>query len=88
MADSTTDVASPPPLPTPTYPAIETLIEYVTADELTTLFAPVSTALAELKGPRAEQGKRAAKAVEHTQGLLSHLLQVREKLEAQRKGGR
>ncbi len=88
MADSTSEVAPPPPLPTPTYPAIETLIEYVTADELAALFTSVTTALAELKGPRAEQAKRASKAVEHTQGLLSHLLQVREKLEAQRKGSR
>lgn len=86
MADSTTQ--NPPPLPTPTYPAIETLIEYVTADELAALFSPVTAAVAELKGPRAEQGKRAIKAVEHTQALLSHLLQVREKLEASRKGSR
>lgn len=85
MADPTN---APPPLPTPTYPAIETLIEYVTADELAVLFAPVTAAVAELKGPRAEQGKKALKAVEHTQGLLSHLLQVREKLEASRKGSR
>ena len=64
MADSTNP--NPPPLPTPTYPALETLIEYVTADELAALFSAVTAAVAELKGPRAEQGKRAIKAVEHT----------------------
>ncbi len=84
MADS----PQSPPLPTPAYPAIEALIEYATADEIASLFAPVTAALAELKGPRAEQGKKVAKAIEHTQGLLNHLIQVREKLEAGRKGKR
>ncbi len=87
MPDSDSTNA-PPPLPTPTYPAIESLIEAANADELQKLFSSVSAAIADLKGPRAEQGKKAAKAVEHTQALLSHLLQVREKLEASRKGGR
>jgi hypothetical protein len=79
---------APPPLPSPSYPAIEAMIEFATADEIAAVFAPITAAVAELKGPRTEQGKRALKAVEHTQALLWHLLQVREKLEAQRKGSR
>ena len=42
--------------------------------------------LGSLKGPKAEQGKKVGKAIERTEELLSYLLQVREKLEADRKG--
>ena len=87
MADSDAPTP-PPPLPTPTYPAIEAFIEYSKPEEQSALFEPLTKAVSELKGPRVEQGKRAFKAVEHTQALLSHLLQVRERLEASRKGGR
>lgn len=72
----------------PIYPAIESYIEHATAGEVAALFEPLKTGLGELKGPKAEQGKKIAKAIERTEELLSYLLQVREKLEADRKGKR
>lgn len=73
--------------PEPLYPAIEGLIEKASAEEIEELFAQLKKDLAGLKGPKAEQGKKAAKSVERTQELLSYLLQVREKIQAERKGG-
>ena len=79
--------AALPALPAPSFPAIEALVEFATPEEITALFAPVSEAVTQLKGPRAEQGKRALKAVAHTTALLAHLLQVREKIESSKKSG-
>lgn len=78
----------PPPAPDnePLYPAIEGFIEKATADEITQLFSPLKEGLMGLKGPRADQAKKVGKAIEKTEELLSHLLQVREKLEADRQG--
>jgi len=78
----------PPPAAAaePLYPAIEGFIEKATADDIAALFDPLKDGLSGLKGPKAEQAKKVGKAIEKTQELLSHLLQVREKLEAQRKG--
>lgn len=86
MADSK-ETAALPPLPAPSFPAIEALVELATSEEITALFASVSGAVGELKGARAEQGRRAIKAVDHTKALLEHLLQVREKIEASKKSG-
>lgn len=88
MAQDTSNSNAPLPLPTPSYPAIEAFIEVATHDEVGALFASVTEAVAHLKGPRAEQGKRVLMAVEHTQALLSHLLQVRENIEASRAAAR
>ena len=77
------------PAPTPTesvYPTIEGFIETANADEVKALYDDVKGALSALKGPRAEQGKKASKGVARTEELLSFLLQVREKIEAERKG--
>ncbi len=71
----------------PLYPAIEGFVEKATAEEIATLFTALKSGLAEMKGPKAEQAKKIGKAVERTEELLSHLLQVREKLESERKGG-
>lgn len=67
------------------YPAIETYIEAAQPADVATLFGPIKDGLASLKGPRAEQGKKVAKAIERTEELLSYLIQVREKIEAERK---
>lgn len=79
----------PPPAPAQEslYPAIETFIERASPDDVQALFQPVRDGLEALKGPRAEQGKKVLKAVEATEELLSHLLEVREKLEQERPGG-
>jgi hypothetical protein len=68
------------------YPTIEGFIETASADEVKALYDDVREALGALKGPRAEQGKKAGKGVARTEELLSFLLQVREKIEAERKG--
>ena len=76
----------PQPIPEPSYPVIEGFVEKATADDIASLFKDLKTQLAGLKGPKAEQGKKIGKAIERTEELLSYLLQVREKLEADRKG--
>ena len=69
------------------YPAIEGFIEKATAADVEALLQPIKDGLADLKGPRAELAKKVSKAVTRTEELLSHLLQVREKLEASQKAG-
>jgi hypothetical protein len=78
--------AAPPPNDS-LYPSIESFIEHASSDDVGALFAPLRDGLGTLKGPRAEQGKKVSKAIERTEELLSYLLQVREKIEAERKGG-
>ena len=83
--------AKTPPAPAPSeneplYPAIEGFIERATSEEIAELFSPLKEGLGSLKGPRADQGKKVGKAIQKTEELLSHLLQVRERLEAERKG--
>ena len=75
----------PPAAAEPLYPAIEGFIERATADDVAALFSPLREGLTGLKGPNVAHGKKVAKAIDQTEELLSHLLQVREKLEAQRK---
>lgn len=75
-----------PPLPEPSYPTIEKFIEKATADDIVATFKDLKAELGALKGPKAEQGKKVLKAVERTEEVLSYLLQVRERLEAERKG--
>ncbi len=69
----------------PLYPAIEGFIERATQDEISALFASIKDGLEQLKGPKAEQAKKVQKAIAATEELLAHLLEVREKLEAERK---
>lgn len=73
--------------PEPLYPALEGFIENASADDVAALFAPIRAELEGLKGPKADQGKKALKALDRSQELLSYLLQVREKIQADRKGG-
>jgi hypothetical protein len=83
----TQPAAEPQPAPTESvYPTIEGFIETANADEVKALYDDVKGALSGLKGPRADQGKKAQKGVARTEELLSFLLQVREKIEAERKG--
>lgn len=69
----------------PMYPSIEAFIETAQAADIEGLYTPLKESLSGLKGPRAEQGKKASKAIERTEELLQHLLQVREKLEEERR---
>jgi hypothetical protein len=74
------------PIPEPSYPVIEGFVEKATADDISNMFKDLKEQVGALKGPKAEQGKKVSKAIERTEELLSYLLQVREKLEADRKG--
>ena len=73
------------PLPTPSFPAIESFIERATPEEVQSLFAPVKNELANLKGPKAEQAKKAQVAIARTEELLGVLLETRERLVAEGK---
>ncbi|HZI10901.1 MAG TPA: hypothetical protein VE153_10975 [Myxococcus sp.] len=74
-------------LPAPSYPSIESLLETVSLQEAQDFFAPVKTELEALKGPRAEQGKRAQAALARAEELLVLLVETRERLLADAKGG-
>lgn len=76
------------PLPTPSYPAIESFIERATADEVQALFNPIKEGLEALKGPKAEQGKKIQAALSSAEELLGILLETRERLIAESKGGK
>ncbi|MCY1015460.1 hypothetical protein [Pyxidicoccus sp. MSG2] len=75
-------------LPAPSYPAVESLLEATPAEEVRAFFAPVKAGLAELKGPKVEQGKKVQAAVAHTEELLELLVETRERLLAEAKGGK
>lgn len=79
------EAQQPPASNEPMYPVIEALVERASADELNAFFTGVKGELAALKGPKADQGKKAKAAIERTEELLSYLLEVREKLEASKK---
>ncbi len=86
MAGHKQSPTPPPAEPTaPAYPVIEGFIEGASPADITRLFEQVKSALEGLKGARAEQGRKVQVAVERTEELLSHLLQVREKLESEKK---
>jgi hypothetical protein len=76
-----------PPLPEPQYPQIEGFIELSGTGDIEALFGPLKESLAGLKGPRADHAKKANKGIQRTEELLSHLLEVREKLRAAKAGG-
>ena len=80
--------AVPAALPAPSYPAIEGFVERASAEEVEGAFASLEGPLAALKGPRAAQGKKVEAAVARTRELLSHLVETRERLEAEKKGKR
>jgi hypothetical protein len=80
--------SSPAPLPAPSYPVIEGFVERASAKDVEGAFASLAGPLAELKGPRAAQGKKVEAAVARTQELLAHLVEVKDRLEAEKKGKR
>ena len=77
-------VPPPPPPAEPQYPNIEGLIERATPEEVGAVFAGVKSGLSALKGPRAEQAKKVKAAIESAQELLGYLLEVRDRLAAER----
>ena len=71
------------PLPTPSFPAIESFIETATAEEVRSLFTPVKNELAHLKGPKAEHARKVQAAISRAEELLGVLLETRERLVAE-----
>jgi len=80
-----TKVATPSP-PELMYPAIESFIERASAGDVSLLFASLKEGLSALKGPKADQSKKVKAAIDRTEELLAHLLEVREKLIAEQGG--
>jgi hypothetical protein len=76
------------PMPQPEYPVIATFVDAAQKADVEALFGDIREGLAGLKGPKAEQARKVSKAIERTEELMSHLLQVREKIAADRKGKR
>jgi hypothetical protein len=66
------------------YPVIESFVERATPEEVAQFFQPVRDGLASLKGPRKDQAKKVEAALSRTEELLSHLLEVRERLLAEK----
>jgi hypothetical protein len=77
-----------PQIEEPKYPHIEAFAEQAGTEDVAAVFAPLKESLGHVKGPRADAAKKAVKSVERTEELLNHLLEVREKLRAERKGAR
>lgn len=72
----------------PLYPAVEGFIERATPEEVDGLFQPIKQGLEGLKGPKVEQAKKVKASLVRTEELLHHLIEVREKLTAEKKGGK
>lgn len=79
---------APEPLPTPSYPAIESFIERASAEELQALFNPIKEGLTALKGPKTDQGKKVQAALASAEELLGILMETRERLIAESQGGK
>jgi hypothetical protein len=76
------------PLPTPSYPAIESFIERASPEEIQALFNPIKEGLDALKGPKAEQGKKIQTALSSAEELLGILLETRDRLIAENPGAK
>jgi hypothetical protein len=84
----------PPPLPPPAlehpdptgtlYLDIEEVVANARVEDIPNVFQNLRSQLAELKGSRAEQGSKVLQALDRTEELFLHLIQVREQMEAQK----
>jgi hypothetical protein len=68
------------PLPQPEYPTIATFVDVAQPADVDALYRELRGRLEALKGPRAEQARKVTKAIERTEELMHHLLQVRESI--------
>jgi hypothetical protein len=86
--------AKPSPVPPPQpasesqYPTLEGFIERASKPEVDAYFDRLKEALKGAKGPKADQAKKVISAIAQVEALLSHLLQVREKLESDRQAAK
>lgn len=67
------------------YPGLEGFIENATRDEISEVYGSLRQGLGSLKGPRAEQGLKVKAAIDRTEELLCFLMEVREKIEANKR---
>jgi len=65
------------------YPALEAFIERATEEDIRAAFLSIRDGLATLKGPKVPLSKKVNAALDGAQDLLTHLLAVRERLEAE-----
>ncbi len=63
------------------YPTLEGLVESLGEDQVEAVFEALRQELAALKGPRQDRAKKVEKALDQCQALITHLLEVRRKLE-------
>ncbi|MBL8917703.1 MAG: hypothetical protein JNJ54_02490 [Myxococcaceae bacterium] len=88
MAARRNEEPSRQPMPQPEYPAIATFVDKAEKADIDALFDALKNGLTTMKGPKADQARKVTKAIERTEELMSHLLQVREKIASERKGKR
>ena len=70
------------PEPERAYPGIEVFLETQDRSAVAERFAATKEALAKLPKVKAEHGKRALAAVEHTEKLLNQLFDVKDQMAA------
>ena len=76
---------TPPSADESRYPTVERFIERAAPDEIPGVFADTRSALEGVKGPKADHAKKVKVAIERTEELLTFLVDVREKLIAEKK---
>ena len=74
-----------PPPEDARYPTVERFIERADPQEIGQVFAETRSALDGVKGPNADRAKKVRAAIERTEELLGFLVDVREKLIAEKK---
>lgn len=67
------------------YPSVERFVERASKEEVGALFGSLKGSLGEVKGPKADQARKAQGALERTEELLGYLIDVRERLVAEQK---
>ncbi len=70
------------------YPITEGFVETASRDEVEALFSNLRSSLDALKGPRKDHAKKVQLAIARAEELLVHLLDVRDRLESERTGGK
>ena len=70
------------------YPHIEIFAEQAGSDDIKEIFGGLKASLADVKGPRAGAAQKAVAGIERTEELLQYLLEVREKIKADRSGAK
>lgn len=70
------------------YPTVERFVERASKEELASAFEGVRGELSAVKGPKVEHAKKAQAALDRAEELLSHLIDVRERLLEEQKAAK